>query len=226
VQRLRYRQEIFLDANIVAETTTWRSLRERAIELIDANHGTHPDRTGLDLDELRSAFASYSPEIVDTLIVDLCRKDFVRSGATVGRRSHRAALPGELEAIAAGIRARLLEKPFDPPSRQQLAPDGRAQQALRFLLEQHEAIQISDDLVLSRAGFEKIKNAIAEFITANGPATVSQLRNAVESSRRVMVPLLERLDRDGFTRRLDDKRTLAPQITSAKLANASSERAN
>jgi hypothetical protein len=34
------------------------------------------------------------------------------------------------------------------------------------------------------------------------------LRQALGSSRRVMVPLLERLDREGFTRRMGDKRSL------------------
>jgi hypothetical protein len=34
------------------------------------------------------------------------------------------------------------------------------------------------------------------------------LRQALGSSRRIMVPLLERLDRDGFTARVGDKRRL------------------
>jgi len=40
---------------------------------------------------------------------------------------------------------------------------------------------------------------------------VSELRQALESSRRIMVPLLERLDREGVTRRVGDKRKLANQ---------------
>jgi hypothetical protein len=38
---------------------------------------------------------------------------------------------------------------------------------------------------------------------------VSELRKALESSRRIMVPFLEKLDRDGVTRRMGDKRWLA-----------------
>jgi selenocysteine-specific elongation factor len=53
-----------------------------------------------------------------------------------------------------------------------------------------------------------MKSQVAEFISNNGPATVSELRQALGSSRRVMVPLLERLDRDGVTRRVGDKRML------------------
>src|SRR5206468_4203615 len=36
----------------------------------------------------------------------------------------------------------------------------------------------------------------------------NRMRQALGSSRRVMVPLLERLDRDGVTRRVGDKRML------------------
>ena len=69
-------------------------------------------------------------------------------------------------------------------------------------------IEISSDVVLLRENFERMKNAIADFISKNGPATVSELRQTLESSRRIMVPFLERLDREGFTRRLGDKRSL------------------
>jgi len=83
---------------------------------------------------------------------------------------------------------------------------------------------MGDDVVLSRSVYDRIRTAIAEFIAENGPATVSQIRQALGSSRRVVVPLLERLDRDGFTRRIGDKRMLAQQTPSAKLPDASTAR--
>jgi len=61
---------------------------------------------------------------------------------------------------------------------------------------------------LLRENFECMKSRIIEFISKNGPATVSELRQALESSRRIMVPLLEKLDREGVTRRMGDKRSL------------------
>jgi len=63
-------------------------------------------------------------------------------------------------------------------------------------------------VVLLHESFERMKSQVTEFISKKGPATVSQLRQALGSSRRVMVPLLERLDRDGVTRRAGDKRML------------------
>jgi len=49
---------------------------------------------------------------------------------------------------------------------------------------------------------------IRRFIREHGPATVSDLRQALGSSRHVIIPLLERLDRDAVTLRQDDRRAL------------------
>jgi selenocysteine-specific elongation factor len=86
--------------------------------------------------------------------------------------------------------------------------DLEAQRVLRFLIESGEVIEISSDVVLLRESFERMKNAVTDFILKNGPATVSELRQALESSRRIMVPFLERLDRESFTQRMGDKRSL------------------
>jgi selenocysteine-specific elongation factor len=79
---------------------------------------------------------------------------------------------------------------------------------VRFLIENGDVTELALDVVLLRESFERMKSRVSEFISKNGPATVSQLRQALGSSRRVMVPLLERLDLDGFTRRMGDKRSL------------------
>ncbi|MDA7664054.1 SelB C-terminal domain-containing protein [bacterium] len=47
-----------------------------------------------------------------------------------------------------------------------------------------------------------------DFIETNGQATASELRQHLNTSRKVIMPLLERLDRDKVTRREGDFRTL------------------
>jgi selenocysteine-specific elongation factor len=138
----------------------------------------------------------------------MCSDDFVRKQSTITRRSHRPALPAKLQPVAAKIHEALCKKRFDPPPRRELEWDPDAQRVLRFLIESGEVIEISSEVVLLRENFEHMKNAVADFISKNGPATVSELRKALESSRRIVVPFLERLDRGGFTRRLGDKRSL------------------
>jgi selenocysteine-specific elongation factor len=117
-------------------------------------------------------------------------------------------LPAKLQPVERKIREALSGKPFDPPPRREIETDRHAQQVLRFLIDSAEVIEVGPDAVLLRDNFEHMKARITEFISKHGPATVSELRQALESSRRIMVPLLERLDRDRVTRRVEDKRIL------------------
>jgi len=200
--------EIVLSRHIAAHCEFWRKLGAQAIGLIDAAHKQTPERAGIDLSELRSALRIQDAEVLESLVADLCKGDFVRKGSVVAWTSHRPTLPAHLQPVEKRIRETLTGQPFDPPSRKAIESDPRARQVVRFLIENGDVTELALDVVLLRESFERMKSQVAEFISKNGPATVSELRQALGSSRRIMVPLLERLDRDGVTRRVGDKRSL------------------
>jgi len=208
LMRLQRDNEIVLCDQAAADGEFWKNLRNQAIGLIDNAHKENPERLGLDLNELRAALRDQPKEVFEALIAELCAADFVRKGSAIARTSHRPVLPADLEPVERRIRESLSHKPFDPPPRREIEPDRHAQHVLRFLIESGEVIEVSPDALLLRDNFELMKARITEFISKHGRATVSELRQALESSRRIMVPLLERLDRDGITRRVGDKRML------------------
>ncbi|HUE62416.1 MAG TPA: selenocysteine-specific translation elongation factor [Chthoniobacterales bacterium] len=208
LQRLQRRGEIVFHQEIAADAKAWEMLRLRAIGSIDDAHKRNPERAGLELNELRTAFRDQSPDVFEALIVDLCATDFIRRGSGIARVSHRPVLPPNLQPVAMKIREALSAKPFDPPARKDSEVDRHAQEVVRFLIATGEVIDVGPDVVLLRKNFERMKSAIVDFISTNGPATVSELRQALESSRRTMVPFLEKLDREGVTRRVGDKRAL------------------
>jgi selenocysteine-specific elongation factor len=200
----------------VAHGEWWKGLAKRAEDAIDACHAAHPEHAGLPVNDLRALLKRElsGPGMFDTFVRDLCRAGFSQSGTTIARASHRASLPPHLEPAGVRIRAALAAKPFDPPPRRELATDSLSQQAFRFLLEKGEVIELPGEVVLTSASFARIKETIAQFIRRNGPATVSQLRQELGTTRRVMMPVLERLDREGFTVRAGDLRSLrAPKPT-------------
>ena len=200
--------EIVLCQHIAADCEFWRKLRVQAIGLIDAVHKQTPERAGIDLSELRSALSIQEAEVIESLVADLSGGDFVRKGSVIARTSHHPTLPVHLAPVEKRIREALTGQPFDPPSRKSIESNPQARQVVRFLIENGDVTELSLDVVLLRESFERMRAQVAEFISKNGSATVSQLRQALGSSRRVMVPLLERLDREGVTRRLGDKRML------------------
>jgi len=79
------------------------------------------------------------------------------------------------------------------------------------LIKTGEIVEISAEVVLAAESLKRMTELIRQYIQDNGPATVSQLRQELACSRRVIVPLLERLDRDGVTLRNGDTRKLRAQ---------------
>jgi selenocysteine-specific elongation factor len=208
VMRLQRDNEIVFLQEIVADREFWQTLRNQAIALIDNAHKQNSERPGLDLSALRSVLRNQPENVFEALVAELCADDFVRKGSAIARTFHRPLLSAELRPLETKICQALSQKPFDPPSRREIESDRGARDVLRFLIESGEVIELGPDAVLLRENFERVKARVAAFISKNGPATVSELRQALQSSRRIMVPLLERLDRDGVTRRVGDKRTL------------------
>jgi selenocysteine-specific elongation factor len=199
--------------DLVLDAKWWADFCGRAISEIEDEHRAHPNRVGLELARLRSVLGSAMPlpEVFDALTSELCKNGFVHSRETIQRATHRPTLPDLLHSVCARIRAALASKPFDPPSRQELAPDAISQQALRFLCDSGEVVKIADDVFLGSEEFAKMREAVMKFLRAKGSASVSDLRQTLGSSRRVIVPFLERLDRDGVTRRVGNQRTLCQE---------------
>jgi selenocysteine-specific elongation factor len=208
VMRLKRNGEIILLGESAADGEFWHTLRKQAITLIDRAHKQKPEEPAVDLNELRSVFRDQPENIFEVLIAELCTGDFVRKGSAIARASHRSVLPARLHGVERQIREVLSHKPFDPPPRREMEMDRDSHQVLRFLIASGEVIEVGSDAILLRANFERMKTTITELISKRGPASVSELRQALESSRRIMVPFLERLDRDGVTCRVGDKRIL------------------
>jgi selenocysteine-specific elongation factor len=220
LSRLSHDGEIVLAGDIIASASYWHNLINRAATLIDRAHEKNPERRGVDLSELRRDLEIESDKLFNAVISELTRNGFVRFENQIARVSHRPSLPLELLSVAENIRAALSAKRFDPPDRKALSQDRNLQQALRFLIDKGEIVEITREIVVLREAAEQMQNTIAEFLSENGSATASQLRQKIGTTRRVIIPFLEYLDRTGVTRRIGDERVLAKKSAAAKLTDA------
>ena len=196
--------------DLLVDAAIWTAALGRAAQLVDQVHRDHPERQGLSLTELRNTITHEFPvdPVFDSLIAAMCEHGFARSGSSIQRPSHRAQLPDPLRVAGEALRRALAARPLEPPSRKELAPDAASQRALKFLIESGEVVEISSDLVLSTAAVAKATAQVKAYVTQHGPATVSELRQVLGSSRRIVVPLLEYFDRTFVTVRRGDTRVL------------------
>ena len=201
-------------SDLLASAGAWDEMRRRATAAVDAHHLAHPEHAGLPLADLRPVIApavpaqakDLAPAAGDAVVAELCRDGFVRTSAALRRASHRPALPPRLQPAGEQLRRQLAEHPFDPPSRKDLCRSDLAHQAMKFLIAQGEVTDVAEDVALASDAYARAAAMVRTHLRAHGPATVSELKTLLASTRRVMVPLLEKLDRDGVTRRDGDRR--------------------
>ena len=210
VQQLAGEKRLVSVGDFVADAAWWARLQQRAGAAIDAWHGAHPEQPGLPLSDLRATLhdALPFPEVFAALTAQLTESGFEQTGVAIRRVQHRPALPPPLQAAGTRLRAALAAKPLDPPSRKELAPDNASQQALRFSIQTGEAVELSEDVILAVEAFTRAIELVKQHLQTRTRATTSELRQVLGSSRRVVIPLLERLDKLGITRRDGDVRVL------------------
>ena len=107
---------------------------------------------------------------------------------------------GPAEAAVRTLEQRLLADPFHAPERGDLVDLRLARRELAAAEKALRLLRISDDIVLlpTAPGL-----AVAALRQLSQPFTTSQARQALGTTRRVTIPLLEYLDRTGRTERVD-----------------------
>lgn len=87
-------------------------------------------------------------------------------------------------------------------------PPQAVEEILRIGIEANEVLRVAEDVFYTPTGLDALKTRLRE-IAAGKPFTAADFRDAVGSSRKYAIPLLEYFDSVGFTRRLGDNRVIA-----------------
>ncbi len=116
-----------------------------------------------------------------------------------------ASLPPKLERAIAAVREELDRNPFAAPSAARLQELGLDKRAVAAAAKAERLLRIADGIVLL-SGADRV--AVEWLKELPQPFTVSEARIRLDSTRRVILPLLAHLDRLGYSTRLPDDRRL------------------
>ena len=117
-----------------------------------------------------------------------------------------AGLPAPVAAAVQALLADLADAPFSAPDSDRLRALGLDARAAAAAERVGLLRRLPGNVILAADAGTRAARILAELPQ---PFTASEARQALHSSRRVVIPLLEWLDREGVTRRLpDDRRTM------------------
>lgn len=188
----------------------WQHLVTRARDEVIAYHQKNPDLPGLPLQDFRAHFRrEVTTPLFDPLMTALKSDGITASGEHLKAESHQTDIPEELRKDAEDILQTLESQHLNAPTRKDLATSPARERALAFLIRVKQAVALDEKTVLSPDTITRAGELIVSHIQANGPATASDLRKLLDTSRRVAMPLLEHLDAIGMTQRDGDLRRIS-----------------
>ncbi|MDO4733582.1 MAG: SelB C-terminal domain-containing protein, partial [Bacillota bacterium] len=189
-------------------------LMEAVLRSANRYHEKYPLRAGLPLAELRSRFCEkFSQKQVNALVNLWAEKGALRQDSAAVACPGFQARPSveqqkSLDHLCAEYEAHL----FDPPEWTELVsslriPAAEASELLQWLSEKGKVKKIGD-LVFSAQSMAEAESRLRKISSADG-FTLAEARDALGSSRKYVLPLLEAMDMARITQRLGDKRVFA-----------------
>lgn len=174
----------------------------------------HPMRARMDVRDLRSA-CRFDQNLLG-VVLDLEAEDGrveLSAGGFLRPAGRRVALDPETESLRGRVLEAMEAARFQPPSPEELAAAVSAQVegvsgVLTLLEDEGEVHRIEGDLFLSAKAMAEAEAAVVSNCEANGGLEIPELRDALGTTRKFLIPILEHFDAMGVTMRQAGRRVL------------------
>jgi selenocysteine-specific elongation factor len=177
-------------------------LARRLVEAVVAHAEAQPLEAGLPAKAAARALELPDPRLLDLVLAEPGASSLTAAGGRIRRRD-AGGLPDAVRAAVAAVRADLADAPFAAPEAHRLTELGLRTRELGAAVTAGALLKVGDGIYLAP---DALDVAVARLADLPSPFTLSEARQALGTTRRVAVPLLEHLARQGRTRRDDEGR--------------------
>ncbi|MHC9291388.1 SelB C-terminal domain-containing protein [Mycobacterium sp. LTG2003] len=180
----------------VVDEQWWAQRREHSLEVVARWFAEHDVAAGMPLETLRLQVGLPTLELVAALLAGTGLQ--VRDGLV---QRPGAQLPPRVDEAVRAVQKCLAAAPFRAPDADELAELKLGPRELAAAVRVGRLTRLAEGIVLGPDAFDR---AVDVLKTLPQPFTVADAKRALNTTRRVAVPLLEQLDAHSFTRRGDD----------------------
>jgi len=184
--------------------------REKIREALQTYHQQRPLRAGRPLRELQTTVGVEAP-VLQRLLAPMVEAGEIEVEGGLVRLAGHKPRPHEdhqklVEQVLEQVKAAGLQAPTREEVLEKLGGGEEAHDLLSYLVGQGDVVQVGN-FVFARQSVEKAETVLREKLSAKA-FTAAEARDALGSTRKYVVPLLEYFDRAGLTIRRGDERRI------------------
>ncbi len=190
---------------LVMAMSRWQALTEQAKANLAEYHRLYPLRPGIPRQELLQRLripAAHFPILVERWLAEGTLKEM---HSRLALPEHETRFTPAQEKQVQALFRRFEQAPFAPPTVEECVASV-GQEVFQALLLRGDLIAVSPEIVFRQADFQAMVERLRQSLSREGRLTVAQVRDLFQSSRKYVLPFLEYLDAQGWTRREGDFR--------------------
>jgi selenocysteine-specific elongation factor len=204
-------EAILLDNQAVVSSSFVSQLFNKMVSQLQHHHAERPLRRGMPKEQLRVAL-SVPGEVFEQLLQKFAQSgEIVLDKELIRLPSHEIRLTDEHREWAQRMEQKVKVAGFAPPELDELLAEfpyrEQALDLLALLVEQGKLVKVAE-FVLHPDTIGRAKQVVRQLCERHGSFTASQFREAINTTRKYAIPLLEFLDQIGVTVRRGDVRVL------------------
>lgn len=204
-------------ANLIVqpENDKWihRSALDEAVDRVRGTavrwFGSNPHRVRMDVRDLRSA-SKLEGRLFDLILEQCAERGDLRLevGGKVELVGHEPELDEGRSALLEDLRRIYRSAGVQPPERTELPGGPAAESLIELLIDRGELVHVGAGLVFDAAALEQARMEVVANCERNDELDIPQLRDALGTTRKFLIPLLEHFDAVGVTARQGGRRVL------------------
>ena len=208
-QVVKLREDLFIHRDNLAAAL------QKAQEALADYHQRHPLRGGMRREELRKAcFPGQAEEDADLALDALVAKgDLALSGKAFAMPGFEITLSAKQQALHDEVIKRFQSAGFSPPEKAALqaeyANEKEFTRVQEYLLDKGDLVTVSPEISFLRADLGEALERFTRLHADKGAVSLADFRDALNTSRKYALSILEYWDRRGITRMSGDARVLA-----------------
>ena len=181
----------------------WNGVVEKTQQSLEAFYRQFPLRRGAPKEELRNRLGM-TGQVFNLAFSRLQEQGVVEEDGALARLpGYEPTLSDEQNELVNAYLRTLESDPFSPPT-----DDPLDDEVLNLLDQQGKVVRVSDTVVYSADAYARMVEIISEYIRENGEISVANVRDALGTSRKYALALMDYMDHKRITRRVGDTRVL------------------